>query len=121
MGIVSNITGGNNDRIEIRSQWEGNGQPFKTFKAKTETLNIKHQATLFHQRSLAGDTLIWDNPVYGIWDSQDWGDTVVGGSPDWVLMRVAAPNNVFEEEFVSEYFINTSSTTAQIIGGILTF
>lgn len=137
MSLVSSITQSNQDKNEIRSQVELQGEPFKTFKAKTETLEIKHQATVIEQKNIGGDVLIWGNDVFGIFGSYKWGNTasqsfILGlsqlginalgdRSSSFEVVRVSPPNNLFEEYFLSDYFINTSETTATLTTGNVNF
>jgi hypothetical protein len=137
MTITSAITGSNQDKMEIRSQVELRGEPFKTFKFKTESMQVNHQATIIEQKNIGGDILIYGNAAFGIWDSYKWGTSA---SQSFILglsllgvnslgdvssvfetIRVVAPDNIFDEPFLSDYFINTSETTATFAVGGVTF
>jgi hypothetical protein len=126
--IVKLLTENSNDKNEIKSQVELNGEPFKTFKFKTESLYVKHQASIISIKNIGGDILIWGNDAFGIWGNYYWGDSasqsfILGlsklginalgdTSSDFERIRIVPPNDSFEEEFIGDYFINTTSTTA---------
>ena len=137
MSLNSVITSGNKDRIDIRSQVELRGEPFKTFKFKTETINVKHQALILSQKNIGGDVGIWGNPNFAVWGTSKWGNEasqsfILGlsklglnalgdKSSEFEIVRIVPPNDIFEEEFVSETFINSTSTTATYSTGSVTF
>jgi hypothetical protein len=137
MTVVTAITGSNQDKNEIRSQWEGNGEPFKTFKFAIESLQGQHQATIFEQKNIGGDVGIYGNENFGIYGVSKYGTTasqsfILGlgelglnalgdSSSSYEVVRIIPPNNLFEETFVGTYFIDSTSTTAIISGGIVTF
>lgn len=137
MSLVSAITQSNQDKNDIRAQWKGQGEPFKTFKFATETLEVKHQATVIEQKNIGGSTLIWGNSAFGIWGDFKWGNTasqsfILGlsqlginalgdRSSTFEIVRVSPPNNLFEEYFLSDYFVNTSETTATLTTGNVNF
>jgi len=56
--------------------------------------------------------LLWDNPLYGTWDAQDWGQMGTGDEPTWVVTRLVWPDGTFEEEFIDDAFKDAGNTTA---------
>lgn len=111
--LISSITEGNRTSMDSRTNVELNGEPFKTFKFKTETLEPKIQAIQVQIVDLTGNqTLIYNNETYGIWGNFYWGS--VATSSDISIIRVIPPNDTFEEEFIKDFFINTTSTTATV-------
>ena len=117
--IVSLLKESSSTNMETRNQVDLQGEPFKTFKFKTESITPKVQATTIKVRNLSGNQyLIWDNPTYGIWDSFLWGGDITS---ELVLNRVVPNNDSFEENFLSDYFISTSETTATRTLGNMNF
>lgn len=137
MSIVSILKESSSTNMETRNQVDLNGEPFKTFKFKTEAIYPKHQATVISEKNIGGETLIWGNETYGLWGTYKWGSTasqsfVLGLSKlglnklgevtsEFIITRVIPPNNRFEENFISDYFISTSETTATRTSGNMNF
>lgn len=117
--IVSLLKESSSTNMETRNQVDLQGEPFSTFKFKTESITPKVQSTTIKVRNLSGNQyLIWDNPTYGIWDSFLWGGDITS---EFVLNRVVPNDDTFEENFLSDYFISTSETTATRTLGNINF
>lgn len=129
MTLTSVLTEQLNTVNEIKTNVELNGEPFKTFKFATETIYPKVQAVVVQEKSIGGETLIWGNQSFGVWNEFKWGNIesnsfILGNEIAGVLglnklgsnlsefktIRVVPPNDTFEEEFASMYFISTSSS-----------
>jgi hypothetical protein len=123
--------------MDSRTNVELKGEPFKTFKFKTETINVKHQALILSQKNIGGDVGIWGNPNFGVWGTSKWGNEasqsfILGlsklglnalgdKSSEFEIVRIVPPNNIFEEEFCSTYFISTSETSTTVSTNLVTF
>ena len=131
--LVNIISEDSRTSLDSRTNVELNGEPFKTFKFKTEQIIPQHQATVIKQKNIGGDILIWGNDNFGIWNSFKWGNEssqsfILGlsklginalgdRSSSFEIVRVSAPNNTFDEQFLSTYFVETSETTVTLISG----
>ena len=114
MSSLTNIfTEQANTTNEVKSQVELNGQPFSTFKLKNETLEPEVQAVKVIQTDITGNvTMIYGNTKYGIWGSFKWG---TGPTASVITTeRIVPPENIFNERFIGDMFINTTSTTATV-------
>jgi hypothetical protein len=125
--FISSLTGGNKDRVEMKSV-DLQGEPFKTFKFKTESVQPQHQATIIYQKNIGGDVGIYGNEVFGIYGVAKYGTTasqsfVLGQgrlglnalgdkSSEYEIVRIVPPQDDFREHFLSTVFIETSETTA---------
>lgn len=118
-----------NDKVEIKSQVNLNGQAFSTFKQFTEEFNVYEQATIIESLDIGGEIGIYGNPVFGIYSISRYGNTpetgfilgstiagILGtnklGSTEssFVTFRVIPPNRKFTERFLGSVFISSSST-----------
>lgn len=127
--IAEILTQNSNDKVEIKSQVNLNGQAFKTFKQFIEQINIYEQATIIESRNIGGSIGIYGNPNFGIYGISTYGNTpttgfVLGSALAGILgtnklgetgssfeaVRVIPPNNIFIERFIGSIFIDSSST-----------
>lgn len=111
-------------------------------KKTDEVLRNRELSTLIYTKSIAGDTMIWGNPDFGIWGSYKWGNSantsfILGHSIAGilgtcklgsqasvnVLASVTNPNQQFIENFKTTTFKDTGVTTADwaVISGELSF
>jgi hypothetical protein len=136
-GLIQGITEGGRTSMDSRTNVDLQGQPFKTFKFNTDnTVSPRHQATILKEKNIGGDVLIWGNESFGIWGEFKWGTSasqsfilglgILGlnalgdQSSEFEIVRIIPPGGVFEENFITDYFINTSETTvSQVIGGVI--
>jgi len=130
MSLTNLLKNTSDSTTEVRNQVSLNGEPFKTFKFNTESFTGKHQATILEQKNIGGDVLIWGNENFGTWNEFKWGTEasqsfVLGlsklginalgdKSSSFEIVRIVPPNDLFEEDFVGEFFIDTTSTTATL-------
>lgn len=135
--LVSNLTEQARTNMDSRTNVELKGEPFKTFKFKTDNFTIQHQATVFEQKNIGGDVLIYGNDSFGNWGSFKWGDSssqsfILGlsklginslgdSASAFEIVRISPPNNTFNESFISDYFIDSTSTTATREVNLVTF
>lgn len=137
--IAEILTQNSNDKVEIKSQVNLNGQAFKTFKQFIEQINIYEVATKIEELSIGGDVGIYGNINFGIYGASKYGNTAETGfilgstiagilgtnklgstESELVTIRVIPPNRTFTERFVGIIFIDGSST-ATISGDTATF
>lgn len=137
--ITEILTQNSNDKVEIKSQVNLNGQAFKTFKQFVEQLNIYEQVTKIESRNIGGSIGIYGNPAFATYGTSTYGNTPTTGfilgsalagvlganklgetGSSFELIRVIPPNRTFVERFISTDFINGSST-ASISGDTATF
>jgi hypothetical protein len=136
-GIIQGITEGGRTSKDHRTQVNLKGQAFKTFKFNINNeVSPRHQATIIWEKNIGGDVGIYGNESfaeygvakYGTTASQSFilGQGILGlnalgdSSSAFSIVRIVPPNGIFEENFVTDYFINTSETTvSQTIGGII--
>lgn len=134
--IINSITEGNKTNMDSRTNVELNGQSFKTFKFKTESLN-PNSTTIVYSKNIGGDIGIYGNAIFGIYGTSKYGSVanqsfVLGNnilgtstlgerSSDLEIVRVIPENNIFKENLLSDIFINTGETTATIVVGSVTF
>jgi hypothetical protein len=135
--LIESLTEKKRLKMESRTNVELNGQPFGTFKSSIENIYPRLQATQVYQKNIGGDTLIWGNENFGIWNSFKWGDAetqsfilglgILGlnalgdRASEFELVRVVSPNNIFSEPFLGDNFIDTSLSTAEIENGYTQF
>lgn len=119
------------DKNRLKTQIGGSTDEESYLKLFQGFVYATEIATRINTRNLAGDTLIWNNPNFGIWNSYKWGGTaqqsfVLGHSiagilgtsqlgsnaSSYVPVRVVSPDNQFREYFDSTDFRVAASTTA---------
>ena len=115
--IADILTQNSNDKVEIKSQVNLNGQAFKTFKQFTEEMNIYEQATIVESRNLSSGTSIYGNVTHATYGVSRYNNSYIN---EFETSRVIPPSRTFTERFVGTSFINGSST-ATISGDSATF
>lgn len=137
--IAEILTQNSNDKVEIKSQVNLNGQAFSVFKQFIESFGVRELATKFESRAIGGSIGIYGNPVFGIYGESTYGNTpttgfILGSSLAGVLgvnklgetpaslelVRVIPPNRKFSERFLGIVFIDPSST-AKVSGSTASF
>jgi hypothetical protein len=137
VGMIGSLTESGRTSTDHRTQVNLKGQAFKTFKFNTDnTVSPRHQATIIWEKNIGGDVGIYGNESFGIYGTAKYGTTasqsfilgqgILGlnalgdSSSAFQIVRIVPPNGIFEENFVTDYFINTSETTvSQVIGGVI--
>lgn len=130
------------DSLKVKDQLGRPEDKGITVKRFTEESVIEICSTLITRQCVAGDTLIWGNPTYGIWGSFKWGSVAqasfILGNPYYgilgtsqlgsqisspVTLFVVNPNHIFKEYFRSTTFKDTGVTTADwaVVSGELSF
>lgn len=103
-----------NSVTETKTQVKLNGQPFSTFKYKTETLNSEVQAVKVISEDITGNTtMIYGSTKYGIWGQFKWGSSP--SSSVTTVERIVSPSNTFRERFLSTEFISTTTSTVNLL------
>lgn len=115
--IAEILTQNSNDKVEIKSQVNLNGQAFKTFKQFVEQFRITEQATKIESRNLSSGTSIYGNADHATYGTSRYNSSYIN---DFEISRVIPPNRTFSENFIGTEFINLSST-ATISGETTTF
>lgn len=137
--IASILTQNSNDKVEIKSQVNLNGQAFKTFKQFVEQFSVYEVATVIEERNIGGTVGIYGNPSFGIYGTSTYGNTAITGfilgsalagilgtnklgetATSFETVRVVPPNRTFVERFLATDFVNLSST-ATISGETASF
>jgi hypothetical protein len=96
-----------------------------------ETLELEEGASICKTQNIAGDSLIWNSDLYGIWGTSKWGSTiqtsfVLGNAGAAILgtsklgsrsssssiVRVVNPHDTFNEHFRDNAFEDTDYTDA---------
>jgi len=124
-------------KLDSRTNVELNGEPFKIFKFKTETISPEHQATVIYQKNIGGETLIWGNENFGIWNNYKWGNTasqsfILGlgklgintlgeRSSELEVVRVVSVDDNFIEQFLGDAFLNMDVSTITRGNGYIDF
>lgn len=127
--ITEILTQNSNDKVEIKSQVNLNGQALKVFKNFSDEFKIEEQATIIKERNIGGLIGIYGNPAFGIYGTSTYGNTpltgfVLGNNLAGILgtntlgetgasfetIRVIPPNRKFIERFIGTSFVNLSST-----------
>lgn len=115
--VADIITQNSNDKVEIKSQVNLNGQAFKTFKQFVETMNVYEQATKVETRNLSSGISIYGNTTHATYGTSIYNSAYINSLE---VARIIPPNRMFVERFVGTTFINGSST-ATISGDTATF
>lgn len=137
--IADILTQGANDKVEIKSQVNLNGQANKVFKTFLDSFGVHEQAFKLEERNIGGSIGIYGNPAFGIYGTATYGNTPVTGfvlgnvlagilgtnelgetGAAFKTVRVIPPNRNFTERFLGTVFVDDSST-ATISGGTATF
>lgn len=129
MGLTDFLKGTSDSTTEVRNQVELKGEPFKTFKFATDNFEVKKQAIIIEQKNIGGEMLIYGNESFGTWGAFKWGNEasqsfILGLSrlgtnalgdkaSEFAVVRILPPNNVFDEFFITDYFID-DETTAEL-------
>lgn len=125
-----------NDRIKKLESKQDNSDIVQRYITSTENINTKvtpgRRRT--RTRSVAGDTLIWNNTDFGTWNSFKWGSSaqtsfvlghsvagVLGTSKlgsqasSYVVTSVTNPNKIMEERFNFSTYNDTATTSGATI------
>ena len=106
------------DEIKVKDQLGRPEDKGITIRRFTETVVPEVCSTVITRQCVAGDTLIWGNPIYGIWGQYKWGNiaqaSFVLGNPYYgilgtsqlgsqtsspVTLFVVNPNQIYKEYF----------------------
>ena len=75
---------------EIENQLKGDEDLISQLIATDRTIKPRRRYIKLQKQSIAGDTLIWNHPTYGIWNEYKWGSTAqssfVLGSPSYGIL-----------------------------------
>jgi len=94
--------------VNINNESQNNAKKFEPRYRKVSTQDY----------TTTDNTLIWDNPTHGIWDTDNWAtDANPDGFDDEVLFFMQQRENVYTEEFIDEDF-KASATTATWSGSV---
>jgi len=130
-----------NEQDRIKTQF-GSSDVAYYIKLFTDNMGIKDRGARIKQKSIAGDTLIWGSPVFGIWGTGKWGNTtnisfVLGNaaaailgtsklgsqSSAYSLIRVVHPSRIYVDTLYTTFFKDTTAATNATWGttGTVTF
>lgn len=87
-------------------------------RSGNRTIKIGRKYFKIEKRDISGTTLIWGNPTYGTWGTQKWGDTKPGTN---ILSFMSQGGNVYLEDFLSEDFKDSNTTSSWDTDGTLDF
>ena len=104
--IANILTQNSNDKVEIKSQVDLDGQAFQSFKQFVEQFEVAEQATIVEQRNLSGGTAIYGNGSSALYGTARYNDSYINPLK---IVRVISPNNNFQENFIGTVFIDSSS------------
>jgi len=112
-----------------------------TVKDLPHSMNILKRYIIVYSVNIAGDSMIWGNPTFGVWGVSKWGDNatysfILGSSKAGILgtsclgsnlspetmERIMWPDKTYKENFVDTDFENASTTADWAdVSGVCTF
>ena len=118
------------DKMELKESIGGQENILPVFKVMPrENLNVVHGPAIVYKRNIAGQSMIWNHTVYGIFGTAEWSDKlyaefvlgdstygVLGLSPlgkeeaAFVVYRVINPDNEWRELIRSDLFKDSNTT-----------
>lgn len=120
------------DNYDVKRQIGDLPEVITAVKRFTATVRPRYLVTKQITKSIAG-SMIWGSEEFGVWGTSEWGSTsgssfilnseefgVLGqnklgaGGSEEALWSVLPRNNVYQEFFSQDEFINTTNTTASI-------
>jgi len=84
-------------------------------RAGNRTIKIGREWFRFDKRDVSGDTLIWDNPTFGTWDAQDWGETLPGTD---TLFQLIQGGGIYIEDFLDDDFEGAGTASWSNTGSV---
>lgn len=125
---------------DIRQKLSGYTDKTNVLKSHTDRINISNGTCVITERSMAGESLIWGSPAFGIWGTSLWSegpyDSFVLGSPvsgilgvsilgfsdtGETITRIISSNNNFREYFRHTDFIESNTATITTSTGTCSF
>ena len=79
------------------------------------TIKIGREYAKLEKRDISGDTLIWDNPTFGTWDAQNWGETLPGTD---TLNQLIQGGGVYVEDFLDDDFEGAGTASWSNTGSV---